>query len=241
MIYVATKCGKSHSASEDTALVGTEIFVNTNATVPFPQLGFICVADGVGGNCGGAKASNYICTALAEAEGLHPDMLQHYLCEENEALIQLSNKASEYSNMATTLSGVYVVDDEMFLFHVGNSRVYAKQGNYLKQLTADHTTYNWLLSTGNAEAAQACNKSEITNCFGGGNASLISKLTVARCNNFSSLLLTTDGIHDYVDIDHLESILNEDAAGEEKCLQILSLAQAAGSKDDLTVILACRD
>ena len=33
MIYVATKCGKSHSASEDTALVGTEVFVNTNATV----------------------------------------------------------------------------------------------------------------------------------------------------------------------------------------------------------------
>lgn len=64
MIYVATKCGKSHSASEDTALVGTEVFVNTNATVQFPQLGFICVADGVGGNCGGAKASNYICTAL---------------------------------------------------------------------------------------------------------------------------------------------------------------------------------
>ena len=241
MIYVATKCGKSHSASEDTALVGTEIFVNTNATVPFPQLGFICVADGVGGNCGGAKASSYICTALAEAEGLHPDMLQHYLCEENEALIQLSNKASEYSNMATTLSGVYVVDDEMFLFHVGNSRVYAKQGNYLKQLTSDHTTYNWLLSTGNAEAALVCNKSEITNCFGGGNASLISKLTVARCNNFSSLLLTSDGIHDYVDIDHLESILNGDAAGEEMCMQILSLAQAAGSKDDMTVILACRD
>ena len=241
MIYVATKCGKSHSASEDTALVGTEIFVNTNATVPFPQLGFICVADGVGGNCGGAKASSYICTALAEAEGLHPDMLQHSLCEENEALIQLSNKASEYSNMATTLSGVYVVDDEMFLFHVGNSRVYAKQGNYLKQLTSDHTTYNWLLSTGNAEAALVCNKSEITNCFGGGNASLISKLTVARCNNFSSLLLTSDGIHDYVDIDHLESILNGDAAGEEKCMQILSLAQAAGSKDDMTVILACRD
>ena len=87
MIYVATKCGASHSASEDTALVGTEIFVNTNAVVPFPELGFICVADGVGGNCGGAKASSYICTALTEAEGLHPDMLQDYLYEENEDVL----------------------------------------------------------------------------------------------------------------------------------------------------------
>ena len=147
----------------------------------------------------------------------------------------------EYFNMATTLSGVYIVEGEMYLLHVGNSRVYAKQGNYLKQLTSDHTTYNWLMSTGNFEAAQVCNKSEITNCFGGGNASLISKLSVARCNSFSSLLLTTDGVHDYVDIDHLESILNSDATGEEKCDQILTLAQAAGSADDLTVILACKD
>ena len=59
--------------------------------------------------------------------------------------------------------------------------------------------------------------------------------------SFSSLLLTTDGVHDYVDIDHLESILNSDASGEEKCDQILTLAQAAGSADDLTVILACKD
>ena len=241
MIYVATKCGESHSASEDTVLVGTEVFVNTNATVPFPQLGFICVADGVGGNCGGAKASNYICTALAEAEGLHPDMLQRYLYEENEALIQLSKKTSEYSNMATTLSGVYIVDDEMFLLHVGKSRVYAKQGNYLKQLTSDHTTYNWLVNTGNVEAAQVCNKSEITNCFGGGNASLVRKLTITRCNSFSSLLLTSDGVHDHVDLDHLESILNSDSAGEKKCDEIIALAQAAGSKDDMTVILACKD
>lgn len=241
MIYVATKCGASHSASEDTALVGTEVFVNTNAVVPFPQLGFICVADGVGGNCGGAKASNYICTALAEAEGLHPDMLQDYLYEENEALIQLSKTAPEYSNMATTLSGVYVVEDEMVLVHVGNSRVYVKQGKYLKQLTSDHTTYNWFMSTGNTEAAKMCNKSEITNCFGGGNVSLISKLSVNKCHGFSSLLLTSDGVHEYVDIDLLERILNSESTGQEKCDQILALAQEAGSEDDMTVILACRD
>lgn len=241
MIYVATKCGMSHSTSEDTVLVGSEIFVNMKATVPFPQLGFICVADGVGGNCGGSKASNYICTVLADAEGLHPDILLDYLREENMSLIQLSKTMPEYSNMATTLSGVYVVDDEMVLMHVGNSRVYVKQGKYLKQLTSDHTTYSWLMSTGNIEAAQNCNKSEITNCFGGGKEALINKLSVTRYQSISTLLLTTDGVHDYVDVDNLERILNNETTGEEKCEQILSLALAAGSKDDMTVILAYRD
>ena len=97
------------------------------------------------------------------------------------------------------------------------------------------------MSTGNAEAAKACNKSEITNCFGGGNSSLISKLSVTKCKGFSSLLLTSDGVHDYVDIDQLESILNDESTGQEKCDQILAVALAAGSEDDMTVILACRD
>lgn len=241
MIYIATECGASHSASEDSVLIGNEVLVDTRSTAAFPQLGFICVADGVGGNCGGAKASNYICEALAEAEGLHPDMLQEYLFEENQALIKLSKATPEYSNMATTLSGVYVVDGEIFLLHVGNSRVYAKQGKYLKQLTSDHTTYNWLMSTGSAEAAQKCNKSEITNCFGGGNESLISKLSVTRIQDFPCLLLTSDGVHEYVDIDQLESILNSESTGVEKCNQILALAREAGSTDDKTVILAFRD
>jgi len=108
-------------------------------------------------------------------------------------------------------------------------------------LTSDHTTYNWLMSTGNTEAAQKCNKSEITNCFGGGNESLISKLSVTRMQGISCLLLTSDGVHEYVDIDQLESILSSESTGEDKCNQILALAHKAGSKDDKTVILACRD
>lgn len=45
----------------------------------------------------------------------------------------------------------------------------------------------------------------------------------------------------YVDIDQLERILNNETTGKEKCDQILEVALAAGSKDDMTVILACRD
>lgn len=109
----------------------------------------------------------------------------------------------------------------------------------MKQVTQDHTVYNWLKKTGRIEEAKACNKNEITNCFGGGRASLLSRLYVSELEDFSQMILTSDGVHEYVEIDLLEDILNSDFSGEDKCKYILDAALAAGSEDDMTVILIC--
>ena len=53
-----------------------------------------------------------------------------------------------------------------YLFHVGNTRVYGLQGNYLKQLTEDQTTYQWLLNIGQIEAARSVIRMQITQLFG---------------------------------------------------------------------------
>ena len=52
------------------------------------------------------------------------------------------------------------------------------------------------------------------------------------------MLFTSDGIHEYVDIDNLETIINGDISEEDKCKQIVELAVANGSEDDLTVVIA---
>ena len=60
MIYVATRAGKHHEKSEDTVLVGEIILSDEEDTLPVPKDGFVCVADGVGGNQGGAYASTFV-------------------------------------------------------------------------------------------------------------------------------------------------------------------------------------
>lgn len=67
MVYVSTHAGKRHCNSEDAVLVGTKVFHETDATLPVPKRGFVCVADGVGGNDGGALASKAVLSSLAEA------------------------------------------------------------------------------------------------------------------------------------------------------------------------------
>ena len=238
MIYVYTRKGKHHRISEDTALVGDVILSDENDVLPIPGEGFICIADGVGGNSGGSCASSFVTESLsAIRQVVSLEQLKDILTEINVRLIQKGKEDASLSAMASTLTGVYLDSNKRFLIHIGNTRCYTLQGCYLKQITQDHTLCNWLKSVGRFDDAMDCNKNEITNCFGGGNASLLSKLYVSEMPPFKKLLLTSDGVHDYVSVDLLEAILAGSVSGEESCRQIADAALAAGSEDDISVIL----
>ncbi len=236
MVYMASRVGLSHEICEDATLVGTEVLSDTTDSLQIPDTGFICVADGVGGNNGGAEASRFVLANLANSD-CTPESLHDELARVNHNLLEKAAATPEAFNMATTLTGVFLQDNSCHLLHVGNTRAYIKQGRYLKQITSDHTTYNWLKSSGQLEAAVACNKNEITNCFGGANPSLLSKLVVSELTPFSLMVLTSDGVHEYVDIDTLEDILFGEGSYEDKCEEILDLARNSGSEDDATIVI----
>lgn len=239
MIYVSTHAGKRHTISEDSVLVGVDILADTSAELPMPESGFICVADGVGGNSGGDQASRFVLTELSSLRVDADTELNAHLKEINENLIATAVSGGTALDMATTLTGFCIVDGQYKLIHVGNTRAFVKQGKYLKQLTSDHTTYNWLLSSGQTEAAERCNKSEITNCFGGNNPALLSKLFISDCQQFSLALLTSDGVHEYVDLDSLEEIVTGEGPLSDKCDEIVQRAIDAGSEDDLSAVIIC--
>lgn len=235
MVYVASRTGLRHEICEDAALVGAELLSGSSGVCQLPERGFVCVADGVGGNRGGAQAAHYVLEALAE---LTSDKdLRTSLSQINMSLIEKAKETPEAINMATTLTGFCCYNGLYQLVHVGNTRAFVRQGKYLKQLTSDHTTYNWLKSSGQGEAAEACNKNEITNCFGGADQRLLSKLVVSGLPPFSLMILTSDGVHEYVDQDTLEDIINGQGSFEEKCEAILNKAIENGSEDDMTVVV----
>lgn len=240
MIYIMTYAGEGKETSEDGVLVGNQLYSDVMDTTEIPENGFVCVADGVGGNQAGEIASSFVLKALSECSLEEDDVLRERLNEINRQLIEDSLSNQSRRNMATTLSGICFDRDQMKLVHIGNTRIYAMQGHYLKQLTSDHTVYNWLKSLGRTEEAEACNKNEITNCFGGGDEKLMEKLQILPVNPVRTLLLTSDGIHEYVGIDDLEDILNSDIPDDEKCGAIMEAAQLAGSTDDMTAVLICR-
>ena len=239
MVYVATHAGKAHAVSEDAVLVGSRVLSDLSEAVPMPKRGFLCVADGVGGNRGGARASRFLLSALADWEEKADPDLNAFLQKVNRNLIRAAAEDGSAPEMASTLTGICITDECCRLVHVGNTRAYVRQGKYLKQITADHTTWHWLMRRGDREAAENCNKNEITNCFGGGNPAFLSRLLITECPPFSLMLLSSDGIHEYVDLDTLEEIAAGEGSWAEKCEEIVRRAVEAGSQDDLSVVILC--
>ncbi|MFR4009270.1 MAG: PP2C family protein-serine/threonine phosphatase [Christensenellales bacterium] len=235
MIYVSTYAGKRHNKSEDAVVVGTKVLRETSAAMPMPQNGFICVADGVGGNRGGAQASQFVLTALSNWQETQDKDLRTFLKKVNDRLIAFAAEQGDAPQMATTLTGLCLTQDGYKLVHIGNTRAYIRQGKYLKQITSDHTTYNWLMSSGQTEAAQSCNRSGITNCRRNNRRfypnSISPIVAVFPCAHFRR--------HSRIfDQDALGNHAGEDTYAD-KCDAIIQRAREAGSEDDLSVVIVC--
>lgn len=237
MIHILTRAGKYKDISEDAVLIAKEVLVDTDGVFELSIPSFICLSDGVGGNKAGNEASEYILNELASISPDDMHQLRNHLIDINERLIIRSMINQNLNNMATTITGFYFTQTEVYLIHIGNTRAFLMQGKYLKQITSDHTTYNYLRSIGQYEEADRCNRSEITNCLGGGNSKLGSKLVVSKLQPFKRALLTSDGAHEFLSIDVLEDILSMDISDSDKCEKIYDMAVLGGSEDDISVVL----
>lgn len=240
IVYVSVQCGVGKEQCEDTVLAGDTLVCAGNAELSLPLYGAVCIADGVGGNAGGQFASSFVTTRIKNFTASNPVINEAKLKQElegiNAALIYEGNR-NGFSTTATTLSGIVYSNEKIYLVHIGNTRVYVMQGNYLKQLTTDHTVFNRLLKMGRIDDASKCSKNEITNCFGGGKAILLDSISVSEIQEFSTLLLTSDGVHDYIGTDELEHLLTVGTCGTNACQSIVQAAFEAGSKDDISAVI----
>lgn len=236
--------GYKKTICEDAALLNEHITSDSFSETQINSRVLVAIADGVGGNAGGELASRYVLNQFDkfDVEDITAEKLQRFIENCNIGLLEYAKQFPGKENMATTLTGIILLPDTCFIFHVGNTRIYGLQGNYLKQFTKDQTTYQWLLDRGQMEAADTCNKNEITYCLGGGNL----KYEVGICVNEYSLLnqckrilLSSDGIHEYVSTDELEDFILGDI-NRETMQEIADKARSNGSDDDKTIIVIDR-
>jgi len=234
-ITAITQVGINKFENEDRVIVGKTIL--TNGVFWCDNFnGIVAVADGVGGNNAGAVASHFLANKLGEVDLPTLEAFKQI----NKTLISKSTESEYLHKMATTLSGIYISNGSASSFHVGNTRIYSLQGGYLKQLTNDNTTVNYLIKTKqlSLEYANAyVNKSEITACFGVDEKLLDIKIAELATQNIFTLLLTSDGVHEYLGIDELEDMFKEYDEDVRLCRGIASKAINNGSCDDISAII----
>lgn len=235
-IIAITQKGPNKAENEDRIILGKNIIAEGTFQTQLTN-SIIAVADGVGGNNAGAVASHYVARQLSTLNIVSENEFMRI----NEELLSLSLECSAYENMATTLSGIASFNGTTQVFSIGNTRVYLLQGRkYLKQLTTDDTTLNYLLTTGQLSPEEADSfdrKNEITACFGGGSANLFKVKFSNLAPFISPIMITSDGIHDYLSVDQMEDAIEKHGLNEKALMEMIQAARHQGSLDDASIVL----
>jgi serine/threonine protein phosphatase PrpC len=122
----------------------------------------------------------------------------------------------------TTLSAVIFKGRSAHIFHVGDSRVYSLAGDNLEQLTRDH--YLALSQT-----------ERYLNRAMGVEPDVEIDYQAADLNSGDVFVLTTDGVHEFVDPREMAALIINAASLDEAARAIVDRALALGSNDNLTV------
>lgn len=194
------------------------------------------IADGMSGSDAGKEASEACVTGFLSDYFSTPDSwsVEHsgekVLTALNRWLYGQSHQVYVSSKgMVTTLSALVIKSSTAYIFHVGDTRIYRHRGDGFEQLTRDHRVY------------VSDEKNYLSRALG---IELHMEIDyrVVPVQTGDIFLLTTDGVHDFVDSDDLQSRLTSTPNHwDTVCNDLVQQALKNGSNDNLTCQIICID
>ncbi len=214
------------------------------------------VADGMGGHAAGEQASalaidsveTYVLEALkwfAHKQGEDDDKLladfRQALGLAHERVRHEAADHPELHGMGTTLTLAYSLNDELYVAHVGDSRCYLFRDQILYSITQDHTLVEEMVRKGAISAEEAVHhrwRHVITSTVGGESAKVRIDVHRLHLQPGDAVLLCSDGLTEMQTGDQIAAILQAATDPTTACGALIDAANAAGGKDNITVVVA---
>jgi PPM family protein phosphatase len=227
--YTGTDTGRQRRANEDSHFARAPLFV---------------VADGMGGAQAGEVASRTAVEVfrrgLGDDASSDPEgSLTARALEANSQIHELSQTNPDQAGMGTTLTALYVGEEEVSIAHVGDSRAYCLRDGELERLTDDHSLVDELLRQGKLtpeEAEDHPQRSIITRALGPEPTVEVDTRT-RRARAGDVYLLCSDGLTTMLTEAKIGEILVANSKLRTAGEALLAAANAAGGRDNITVIL----
>ncbi|MBN2025557.1 MAG: Stp1/IreP family PP2C-type Ser/Thr phosphatase [Actinobacteria bacterium] len=229
MRYAAlSETGKVRVRNEDSYCADGHVFI---------------VADGMGGHRAGEVAS---ATAIEEFvrfeenNGEIPPLerIRGGIQAANLALMRMAGDDPELEGMGTTFTMV-LVEGDLYLGHVGDSRAYIWRKGALRPLTRDHSLVQRMVSEGYISPGEARvhpQRNIILRALGV-SGELEVDLDIVDTAPGDRLLLCSDGLSGFVEDAELEAIVSLASEPEECCRRLVDAALERGGIDNITVIV----
>jgi protein phosphatase len=246
----ATHQGRVRELNEDGYLVLAPPAIS-------PELAaLLVVADGMGGHQAGDVASSEVIQILNELfssaayqeqvgysldrDDYYVVVLKEILEQVNDRLYNLQASGSDLRGMGTTGSVALLVNQHLYIGHVGDSRIYRLRGGELQRLTNDHSWVAEQVALGAMtpqEAAVHPKKNLLTQCLGQSPVLRVER-TVHELQIGDMLLLCSDGLTAVVQDVEIAQMLTAYPHPQETCRAMVDLANQRGGPDNITVLVA---
>ncbi len=207
--------------------------------------------DGVGGYDGGEIASELAQKLIVEylenySNGERLELLKQAVIYANNTIFSERKNLQQYSSMSCVLTAVLVEieDGRINMAHVGDTRLYQFADNQLQKLSHDHSLVGYREEIGELTEEEAM-KHPQRNVIGrdvgstyleNGDTDYVETATFPLLPH-STLLLCSDGLCDMLTSNQMIDILQQSISIEEKVNALITAANNAGGKDNVTVIL----
>ncbi len=202
----------------------------------------IIVCDGLGGNNAGEVASRLAVETVYNHfknsnDENYSDKIKAAITEANKIIYRKALSASKLNGMSTTIEVLFLKNNNAYLGHVGDSRIYLFSDNVLKQLTKDHSLVQKLIDEGvlsHKEAEVHPNKNIITRALGDF-APVEPDIDFIKLEAGKNFLFfaCTDGVNAVINNNKLQEIflLNEIDKISEKISEVV---EKGGAPDNFT-------
>lgn len=230
---IKTDVGVVRSENQDRAAV----FSNDECT-------FAILCDGMGGHTGGSYASSITVNVFEKEFAKGVDLknvstwFENGIKRSKREMIDFANGDEKLLDMGTTVTAALITKNEVFIFNIGDSRTYAFNG-LLHQLTKDHNLWNHYIDKFGytpEEAAKVMGASALTSALGPQKTTHADTFILDR-DGIQYLVLTSDGVHDYISKPAFETILSSEQKIEGKAEELILKAIRGKSSDNLTAVI----
>lgn len=202
------------------------------------------VADGMGGYSYGELASKMATEIITrqyfDTEQNIVPALRRSLEKANQAIFQKASSDRRFRGMGTTCTAVVLLNDHIYLGHVGDSRAYLMKKDQVVQLSNDHTLVQHLLDTGKITQEESLShpqRNVVTKAMG--TAAKLQADVMQHSLRFElgdKLLICSDGLYEYVKEDELRQILNSNKLNQA-AQYLIDLAKQRGGHDNISVLI----
>tara|TARA_Y100001936_G_scaffold165751_1_gene161888 strand:+ start:1118 stop:2332 length:1215 start_codon:yes stop_codon:yes gene_type:complete len=227
----ATDVGKIRKMNQDFLAVSDSLFI---------------VADGMGGHRGGEIASEIAVKKLFDRKRYSTvQSFRDQVIEANTAVRAEAETNSELDGMGTTLCGITMIEssagkaEKLAVANIGDSRIYLLSQDRFSQVTEDHSLVEEMRREGKITEQEAENhpyRNIITRALGINTEATVDcwELPIHKDDRF---LLCTDGLSNEVSAAEIRHTLEVVDNPQEAAEQLVSLANANGGNDNITVVI----